>query len=222
MFLRISPSRAWIPVVAGLVAAMFSGPSTVTAGDHFFHKGQLIAVPAAAAPVQQVAVAAPAQMATFQTVQMAPVQMSYVPVAVQAAPVQQMTYTLTMPSQPQAPAAPQAQAAPVINIRLETPAPVAPAAAPQAPASPQASAQQTQIPVASLAPQSQNPVAVTPNTQGQAQGQFQVQAQAATMTAASAGTVMVPQGAIPMQLYYVPKTHGHALKFRSIRVLGVR
>jgi hypothetical protein len=226
MFLKIRPSPAWISVVIGLGAAVSTTPAI--AGDHFFHKGQLLAVPATAAtvPAQQVAVAAPAPAPVYPAVQtvpvqmtyiqpavayaqlapMAAVQMSYVPVAVQAVP-QPATYTFTIPAQ-----APVAPAAPQINIKLEAQPPTA---APEA--APQASAQNTQAPVASFAPQT--PVLVTQNIQGQTQ--VQVQAQAVTPSVVT-GAVVAPAGAIPMQLYYLPGSHGLFHKFGSIHVLGVR
>jgi hypothetical protein len=145
-------------------------------------------------------IAVPMTTAVAPVQQAVPVQMSYV----QAAPVQ-MSFVQAAPVQMSFVQAAPVQAAPAMSytFTLSQPAaaPVqAPAAAPQAPAAaPQAPAAAPQAPAAATPAASFTP--------------------AATFTTAAATTSVVPQGAIPMQLYLVPKHYSflHKQKVLVIR-----
>jgi hypothetical protein len=168
--------RRLLPVL-GLGAALLD--STAVAGDHFFHRRQLVATSAAAytASVQQAVVTVPVQVGYAPAVQVFSISPSSVPLV--QAPV---TYSVASAQTAAVPAQ-----APVLNIRLETPAaPAGVAPAPQAAAA---------LP-AQPAPQAA--IGVIPTV------------------ASTPATVLVSQGTVPVQLYLVPKTHTGFLRHRSI------
>ena len=187
------------PLGLGLVVAL--SPAAMAGGHH--QKGQLIAVPAAGIAAQ------PAQMSYVQPVQMSyvqPIQMSYVqPVQMSNVQPIQMSYVQAVAApavqmgyaQPQA--APAQQAVPTVHITVVE-APTTPTQPQAAAPTPQAAAQ-TQ-PQASYAP----PQAVY------------VQPQASYQ--AMSGVNL--QGAVPMQLYQVPKQHGLFNHLHKQKVLIAR